>query len=248
MGDGAGMRLTTEEHHLAERIRAAREAGTPVASSGTSPVPLDAAYRVQRALGAGRVLCGFKLGLLSEAKQRQMGIHEPIYGRLYADMLVGASVSLRRFLQPRLEPELAVVLRADVAAGTLPGRVWTAFAGFFLALDVLDSVWRDYRFHVAEVVADNASGGAFALGSRLLSGDDLPAHLQLFVNGSLRSEGPTAALGDLGDRVAWLADRAGGLQAGQVVLLGSPASAVPAEAGTVEVRGGAGALLLRLEA
>ncbi|MDR5689427.1 MAG: 4-oxalocrotonate decarboxylase, partial [Armatimonadota bacterium] len=55
------------------------------------------------------------------------------------------------------------------------------------------------------------------------------------------------ALGDLGTRVAWLADRVGGLRAGQVVFLGSPAPAVPAEPGTVEVWSGAGVLLLRFE-
>lgn len=240
------MSLTASEQQLLDRIRAARAARTPV-PGGAAPVTLEAAYRVQAALGSGRALRGFKLGLLSEAKQRQMEIREPIYGRVYADMLLGPSVSLSRFLQPRVEPELAVVLRADVPAGTVPSRARAAFGGFFLALDVLDSVWQDYRFTAPEVVADNASGGAFALGPVLVPETDVPAQLRLFLNGALRSEGPTEALGDLGARVAWLADRVGGLRSGQVVFLGSPAPAVPAEPGTVEVWSGAGVLLLRFE-
>jgi 2-keto-4-pentenoate hydratase len=241
-------RLSAPEQQLLERIREARAARALLPGGGSSHVSVEAAYRVQAALGSGRPLRGYKLGLLSEAKQRQMGIREPIYGRVYADMLLGPSASLRRFLQPRLEPELAVVLRSDVPPGTPATRVRSAFAGFFLALDVLDSVWQDYRFTAPEVVADNASGGGFALGPVLLAEPDLPQQLRLFVNGTLRSEGPTEALGDLGSRVAWLADRAGGLQAGQVVFLGSPAAAVPAEPGVVEVWGGPGALLLRFEA
>jgi len=243
-----GTVLTAMEQQLADRIRSARAARTLLSSAGSSPVSLEAAYRVQAALGEGQVLRGYKLGLLSEAKQRQMGIHEPIYGRVYADMLVDSVVSLGRFLQPRLEPELAVVLRSPVVPGTPPSRVRAAFGGLFLAVDVLDSVWQDYRFTAPEVVADNASGGAFALGPVSLAEPDLPVQLRLFVNGVLRSEGPVESLGDLGLRVAWLADRMGGLEAGQVVFLGSPAAAVPAEAGTVEVWGGATTLLMRFEA
>jgi 2-keto-4-pentenoate hydratase len=235
------------EEQLAAQIRSARAARTPVPSEPDRRLSLEAAYRVQEALGSGRVLRGFKLGLLSQAKQQQMGIHEPIFGRVYADMLLGPTASLQRFLQPRLEPEVAVVLRADVPPGTVPTRVRSAFAGFFLALDVLDSVWQDYRFTAAEVVADNASGGAFALGPVLLPERDLPAQLRLFVNGTLRAEGPVEGLGDLGTRVAWLADRVGGLRAGQLVFLGSPAAAVPAEPGVVEVWGGTTTLLLRCE-
>lgn len=243
-----GATLTATERQLAERIRTARRARASLSSSGSSPLTLEAAYRIQAALGEGRTLRGYKLGLLSEAKQRQMGIREPIYGRIYADMLVDSSVSLGRFLQPRLEPELAVVLRCPVPPGTTPSRARAALRDFFLALDVLDSVWQDYRFTAPEVVADNASGGAFALGPVSLAEHDLPVWLRLFVNGSLRSEGPVESLGDLGSRVAWLADHVGGLGAGQLVFLGSPAPAVPPEAGTVEVWGGTTVLVLRFEA
>ncbi len=240
------MTLTGAEQELLERIRDARSARTPIPSLGVE-LDLDAGYRVQASAAGNRLLRGYKLGLLSEAKQRQMGIAEPIYGRLYADMLLSSPAPLTRFLQPRVEPELAVVLRRDVPPGSPPGRAAAAFGGFFLALDVLDSVWQDYRFTAAEVVADNASGGGFALGGTLLPPAELPGQLRLFVNGSLRSEGATAALGDLGLRLAWLAGRVGGLRAGQVVLLGSPAAAVPAEVGVVEVWAGSHTLAFRFE-
>ncbi|MDR5710020.1 MAG: fumarylacetoacetate hydrolase family protein [Armatimonadota bacterium] len=233
------------ETWLLEEIRRARQHRTPIPSTGTS-LDLEAAYRIQQALCEGRVLRGFKLGLLSEAKQRQMGIQEPIYGRICADMLLERTVSLHRFVQPRLEPELATILRQDLPPGSPPGVARKAMAGWFLGLDILDSIWQDYRFTAAEVVADNASGGGFVLGEVLL-GEDLPETLRLYVNGALRTEGRVEALGDPALRLCWLADRVGGLRAGQVVFLGSPAAAVPAERGVVEVAGDGKLLLVTLE-
>jgi len=232
------------ETQLAEEIRRARDRRTPVSSTGAE-LDLRIAYRIQEALCAGRVLRGFKLGLLSEAKQRQMGVHEPIYGRICADMLLGREVSLSRFLQPRLEPELATILQEDLPPGSSPGAARKAMAGWFLGLDILDSVWQDYRFTAAEVVADNASGGGFVLGEVLL-GDHPPETLRLYINGALRTEGRTEGLGDPALRLCWLAERVGGLRAGQVVFLGSPAPAVPAEPGVVEVIGNGHLLLVTL--
>lgn len=125
---------------------------------------LEEAYRIQEALFPGP-LKGFKLGLVSEAKQRQMGIAEPIFGRVHPGMLV-ERVDLARFLQPRVEPEVALILRKDLPPGASLDRAHQAIGGFFLAMDILDSVWEGYRFSLPEVVVDNTSGGAFLLGLR----------------------------------------------------------------------------------
>jgi 2-keto-4-pentenoate hydratase len=118
---------------------------------------LDGAYRNQRAQGASRHRKGYKLGLLSRAKQSQMGLTTPIYGQVFDSMLLESPVLPNRFIAPRVEPELAVVLRHALPAGAAPGAASRAVAGAFLALDILDSVWRDFRFSAAEVIADNAS-------------------------------------------------------------------------------------------
>ncbi len=232
------------EEQLLQQIRTARAARSPVPSMGVE-LDLAAAYRAQQALCEGRILRGYKLGLLSPAKQ-QMGIRELIYGRICADMLLDRNVSLSRFLQPRLEPELATVLRADLPPHSTPGAARQAMAGWFVGLDLLDSVWQDYRFTAAEMVADNASGGGVVLGEVLLS-ERPPEVLRLYLNGTLRAEGRTETLGDPALRLCWLADRVGGLQAGQVVFFGSPAPAVPAEPGVVEVVGDGTVLLVTLE-
>ncbi|WP_337844602.1 fumarylacetoacetate hydrolase family protein [Thermus sp.] len=226
---------------LKETVQRARREGRPVPGGRDWGVDLEEAYRIQEALFPGP-LVGYKLGLVSPAKQAQMGLESPIYGRVLPGMLL-EGVRLSAFLQPRVEPEVALVLKEDLPPGAPPGEAARAIGGFFLAVDILDSVWEGYRFTAAEVVADNASGGGFLLGLKRL--ESLPGgHLALYLNGRLLSEGPVAALGDPVERLLWLAGAVGGLRAGQVVFLGSPAPAMPLEEeGTLEVHSETGVLL-----
>jgi 2-keto-4-pentenoate hydratase len=227
---------------LLDQVRAAR-AGRRAVVSGATWTGLEAAYRIQDELAVGRRHCGYKLGLISPAKQAQMGVSEPVHGRVFAEMIHRDEIALGTLIQPRVEPELAGVLDVDIPAGSSPGRAAAALSGVFLAVDVIDTVWADYRFTLDEVVADNVSGGAFALGDRLLD-VTLEGYLHLYLNGRLLTDGPLAALGSLPDRLAWLADEVGGLRAGQLVFFGSPAAAVPAVPGTLEVRGPSGSVLV----
>ncbi|MCS7246523.1 MAG: 4-oxalocrotonate decarboxylase [Thermomicrobium sp.] len=241
--------LSEPEKKLFEAIVSARRERRPRAPLAQSlGVDLAGAYRVQAAAFAGHELVGYKLGLVSAAKQRQMGLDSPIYGRVTRAMLREGTVSLAEFVQPRVEPELAVVLRDAVPPGAPPGAVSLAIGAVFLGIDLLDSVWEGYRFSAPDVVADNASGGAFFLGERALPWP-VDGELALYLDSELVAAGPVAALEPVAARVAWLASAVGGLCAGQVVFLGSPAAAAPARPGLLELRGPGGSLLLaRLEA
>ena len=228
---------------ILEAVEKARAERRTLSGGRDWGVGLEEAYRIQEALFPGP-LKGYKLGLVSEAKQRQMGIAEPIFGRLHPGMLL-ERVVLEAFVQPRLEPEVAVVLKEDLPPGASVGEAYRAVGGYFLAVDVLDSVWEGYRFTLPEVVADNTSGGGFLLGRRRFS--RLPqGSLRAYLNGEKVAEGPVEALGDPGRRLLWLAERVGGLRAGQVVFLGSPAQAVPLARGVLEVWGGGDVLLARV--
>ncbi len=220
---------------LMERVRKARTERRTVEKDGAG-VDLASAYGIQQSLGNGRDLKGYKLGLISPAKQEQMGLDAPIYGRVYAEMVLESPVSLSSFIQPRMEPELAVVLDHDVSAGAEPEAAYLAIAATFLAVDFLDSVWAGYSFGIADVVADNASGGGFLLGERLLEGP-FTGDLRLYVDGETFAEGPLGVLGNPGERLAWLAGEVGGLSGGQIIFLGSPAAAQEARPGTLELRG-----------
>jgi 2-keto-4-pentenoate hydratase len=209
---------------------------------------LGAAYEIQRALFAGRALAGYKLGLVSPAKRAQMGQEAPVYGHVAPEMVLsGNVVTLDTLIQPRFEPEIAVVLRRDVPPGSTAGAVAVAIGATFLAVDVLDSVWRNYRFSLSQVVADNTSGGAFVLGERAYAA--IPSgQLAVRLDGELVGNGSLADIGDPIGHLRWLADDVGGLRAGQVIFLGSPAAAVEARPGLIELAGPDGvSLTVRLQ-
>ncbi len=234
---------------LATHVEQARQQQQRIAGRHSADLTLAEAYQIQRHRFGEQLCAGYKLGLISPAKQQQMGIATPIYGRISPAMLHDSQhpIALGQFIQPRVEPEIALQLAADIPAGAAPGVVQHAIGGFFIGVDLLDSVWDGYQFTLAEVVADNTSGGGFVAGAV-----GLPAMptgvLRLYHNGTLRSEGHTAILGDPVAQLTWLAGEVGGLQRGQIIFLGSPAPAQPATAGTLELVLSDGQLLfMRLE-
>ena len=194
---------------------------------------LAEAYRIQRHLIARRLnrgerLVGCKLGFTSEAKMAQMGVSEIIVGRLTDAMQVddAAAVKLNRFIHPRIEPEIAFRLGRDADAD-LAGCV-DAVAP---ALEIIDSRYRDFRFSLPDVIADNTSAAAFVVGEWQPVRDlaDLP--VRLLVDGIEVEVGSTAAI--LGHpfraltQLVELADKYDlGLHAGDVILAGAATAAV----------------------
>jgi 2-keto-4-pentenoate hydratase len=238
------MRLTTQEQALLEIIRQARASKSRVMGKDESRgVDLEGAYRITAENQGARVLKGYKLGLISAAKQEQMGISTPLYGPIYADMIYQDRVSLGDFIQPRFEPEVAATLRDDIPANANAGIVQQAVGGYFLGIDILDSIWDSYKFTAAEVAADNTSGGGFLLGGQMMSTVPNGA-LRLYMDGELQVEGHTEALGNPIQNLQWLAQTVGGLTSGMTIFFGSPAASIPAKTGTLEVSDAEGHTLI----
>ena len=236
--------MSDDENSLLSHIREAREnRETTSPKAEELRIGIEGAYKVQAAMGGGREVLGYKLGLIGPAKQAQMGVGSPIYGRVYEDMILGSPVILSSMIQPRLEPELAVVLGEDLSPETSPGAAHMAIGGIFLAVNFLNSIWEDYEFGAADVIADNVSGGGFLLGEQLLI-EPLEGNLRLYHNGQLLTEGPVGDMGNIGERLAWLSKAAGRLGAGQTIFLGSPAAAVEAAPGIIELYGPRGSVLV----
>lgn len=238
------MNLNQDENALLEHIREAREKGeTTPPKAEELGVGIEGAYRVQAALGEGREVVGYKLGLIKPEGQAQMGVDSPIYGRIYEGMISESPVRLNSFLQPQFEPELAVVLGEDLPPGTSPGAAHVAIGGIYLGIDFLSNVWEDGTPVVADVVANNVAGGGFLLGERLLR-EPLEGNLRLYHNGDLLTEGPVGGIGNIGERLVWLSESVGGLEAGQAIFLGTPAAPQEAVAGTIELHGPRGSVLV----
>jgi 2-keto-4-pentenoate hydratase len=235
--------LSEGEDALLSHIQEAREnRATTTPRAEELRVGVEGAYKVQAAIGEGREVLGYKLGLIGPAKQTQMGDVSLIYGRVYEDMILESPVSLGSMIQPRLEPELAVVLGEDLPSDASPGAAHQAIGGIFLAIDFLSNVWEYGTPVVADVIANNVAGGGFLLGERLLS-EPLEGNLRLYHNGQLLTEGPVGGIGNIGERLAWLSETVGGLESGQVIFLGTPAAPQEATSGTIELHGPRGSVL-----
>lgn len=223
------------------RARSGRSAVTPL----TERVPgfdVAAAYAVQEvARQQAGPLAGWKLGLTSPAKQRQLGAAEPIRGFLAAaDALdLGAPLDVAVRIQPRVEPEIAFTIARDIAGSAVTAaQVLAATATVAPAIEIVDSRYRDYRFTLPDVIADNASAGAFVVGAgRSPEGIDLRlAGVVIEHRGRVAATAAGAAsLGHPAAAVAWLvrslAAIGEGLRVGDVVLSGGLTEALPVTAG-----------------
>jgi 2-keto-4-pentenoate hydratase len=223
----------------AGRLREAARSGIPC-----SPVrdligsdDLSAAYAVQRQvvrdrLVAGARVVGRKIGLTSLAVQQQLGVDQPDFGVLLDDMAYtdGDTIPFDAVLQPRVEAEVAFILDGDLAEGALEiDDVRAAVAYAVPALEVCGSRIADWDISFGDTVADNASSGAYVLGSARTELDTLEprmVEMTMSVNGEVVSTGAgIACLGDPLLALQWLARQARDLGdplcAGQVVLSGA---------------------------
>jgi 2-oxo-3-hexenedioate decarboxylase len=194
-------------------------------------------------LTAGERLVGAKLGLTSRVKQQVMKVDSPLYGWVTSGMLLpyGEPVDLARFIHPRVEPEIAFLLARDVETPATVTSILAATEAVFAAVDVLDSRYDDFRFRLPDVIADNASAGAFLLGSNAVPPTELD-DLRLLgcvlrVNGEVVATAAGAAsMGHPAAAVAWLANRLAAreqkLRAGMLVFSGGLTEPVPLALGT----------------
>lgn len=223
-----------------------------------SPVPpltttfdgltIEDAYDIQlrqvEALGrAGRTVKGMKVGLTSAAMQNLLGVHQPDFGHLLDDFfyLEHEPIPLPgRFLQPRIEPEIAFVLKRPLQGPGVTVHEAVAAVDFVLpALEIVDSRIADWKIGIVDTVADNASSGGLVLGSTPTPLHEVDLRLGGCVfrrNGAVVGTGAGGAvLGSPINSLVWLANTVGafgtGLQAGWVVLPGAITAMVPVAPG-----------------
>ncbi|MET0965735.1 MAG: fumarylacetoacetate hydrolase family protein [Nakamurella sp.] len=218
----------------------------PQISETYGDVDIDKAYQaqqvfVQSKLDAGERLVGYKLGLTSRNKQRAMGVDSPLYGRVTSSMLstYGDPIPFDRFIHPRVESEIAFLIGKDLAAPATVTSVLAATDLIYGAVDVLDSRYAGFKFTLSDVVADNASAGAFYLGPIARP----PAELDLHTLGCVvRVDGEVvmtaagaAVMGHPAASVAWLvnqlAEQGETVKAGSLIFSGGVTAPVPVVAG-----------------
>jgi 2-keto-4-pentenoate hydratase len=231
----------------------ARRTGTPVRPlTGQRPgLTVGEAYAIQQEfvqllLENGDAVVGYKLGLTSKAMQTVLGVDQPDFAPVLASMVVSrdGTVERNQFIQPKIEGEIALVLDRDLRGpGCTALDAAQAVRGAVTAVEIIDSRIEDWKIKLADTIADLASCGAVALGSRCVpvEGFDLRlVGMAVSRNGELVATGAgAAALGSPFHAVAWLAntlaDYGVTLEAGHFVMTGSLHAAFPVEAGDAVV-------------
>ena len=228
----------TTHEQLAERLRAAYTQGpVPALRDGLDPVDVAGAYAVQEINtrfweAQGRRIVGRKAGLTAKAVQTQLGVDQPDFGVLFADMAVadGGHLDPARAIQPKAEAEIAFVLGADLPSpDTTPEQVAAAVATVHAAIEIVDSRIADWKITFADTVADNGSSAFYVLadaGKPLAGLDIYTAGMVMEVNGAIASLGVgAAALGHPLNAATWLArtlaTRGEPLKAGDILLAGA---------------------------
>ena len=210
----------------------------------SEPLNLDQAYEIQarslaRRYARGERRIGIKMGFTSRAKMAQMGVGDMIFGRLTDRMLIepGASISRADFVHPRVEPELAFLLGKPLSGRVDPMTAQAAIAGIAPALEVIDSRYRDFKFSLTDVIADNSSSSALAIGPW---SDPAACYgnlgLVLEIDGNARQVGSSAAilghpLFSLVAAARLVAERGESLSAGDIVMAGGATAAEPLSSG-----------------
>jgi 2-keto-4-pentenoate hydratase len=241
--------MTEKANQFAEHLEQAvlQGKGVDPITALDPDISIQEAYQVQlvtidKKVKAGSRIVGKKIGLTSLAMQLLLKVDQPDYGHLLDDMVVenGGNIPFSRVLQPRVEAEIAFVLKTDLIGPRVTALDVLLATNYVLpALEIVDSRVADWKIKLQDTVADNASSGLYVLGGKPVKPDavDLPqVGMALYKNGELMNTGVgAAALGDPAASVAWLANKLFefgiALKAGEVILSGALSAAVNAKPG-----------------
>jgi 2-oxo-3-hexenedioate decarboxylase len=119
-----------------------------------------------RRYSRGEKQVGIKMGFTSRAKMVQMGVHDMIWGRLTDGMIVedGGVTSYRKYVHPRIEPEVAFLLKRELVGTVTPLQAFSAVEAIAPAVEIIDSRYKAFKFSLTDVVADNSSSSGFVVG------------------------------------------------------------------------------------
>jgi 2-keto-4-pentenoate hydratase len=236
--------MVVDLQELARRMLADYDGRTP----GRLPVePLDLmtvqAYALQAEIARlreerGEKVIGYKVGCTSRAIQAQLGVNEPIFGRLFDTgcFRSGTRLSCARFANLGVEGEAAVRLSKDLSGESLSAdECWGAIDQVLPVIElhhyVLPAAWPRGQWliassgmHAGFVLAETETHAS----SQSTCERSLSVRINEVVVGSVAD---SASLPSPVESLRWLAARLAqfGLQLrkGQLILTGSPMNLFP---------------------
>lgn len=237
---------TDLQKNLADQLWAAEQSQTPVEPLKVQypELTLEDAYAIQlvnyeKKLAQGEVVTGKKIGLTSLAMQQSMGVDTPDFGILLDSMRVeGGVIQKGQVIQPRVEGELAFVMKEDLRGDVTAEDVLAATDYITPSIEVVDSRIKDWKLTIVDTVADNASCGMYVeSGIRIDPKDAIEdIHMVLYKNGEKINEGyGRDVMGHPVHAVVWLVKCLAAygvtVDKGDFVLAGALTAAIPAEPG-----------------
>ncbi len=248
---------------LAAELQRAQQTRTPVEhfSKRYPGMTIKDGYRIGRAWvdlekASGKKVIGHKIGLTSRAMQISSQIDEPDYGTLLDDMLYTAQagevleIPVKNFIAPRVEVELAFVLKAPLAGPNVTVEDVLAATEYITpAIEIIDARIEQFDRHtkvmrkVYDTISDNAANAGIVIGAGDPAFKADPRAINrpwcgaiLRQNGAVEETGLAAGVqGDPAIGIAWLANKLAPwgerLEAGEIVLAGSFTRPVAAKVG-----------------
>jgi 2-oxo-3-hexenedioate decarboxylase len=188
---------------------------------------------VARRWARGERRVGYKMGLTSRAKMQQMGVSEVIWGRLTDAMRLeeGGELHHARYTHPRVEPEIAYIIGKKLAGNVSLAEALGAVEAVAPAMEIIDSRYKNFKFALADVIADNSSSSGFYLGQWAKPSTDVSnLGIIMELNGRPVQIGSSAAI--LGNPIRSLVSAARlvasvgeSLEPGDIVLAGGATAA-----------------------
>jgi 2-oxo-3-hexenedioate decarboxylase len=234
---------------IADRLDAAQSRGNavPMLTTDYPAMTIEDGYAVQELLlnrwqGRGREFFGFKSALTSKARKDQMGVDAPCFGLIMRDSVdpEGGVVSIDKLIAPRVEVDIAFVMKEDLAGPHMTlDQVYAATDYVQPALEITDSRFGKLGFDAASLVADNCSSARLVMGGRPRRPEELDLTalgVVLEINGEpIAFAASGAVLGHpahvIQRLVSWLHGRGKMLRAGTVVLTGTVTDAHALQSG-----------------
>lgn len=196
----------------------------------------------------GHRTVGLKAGLTSFAKMKQMGVDVPCFGFVsdYMARPDGGEIKVSELIHPKVEAEICIVTKAPLRGpGCHVGAVMAAIDFVLPAVEIIDSRYRDFKFDLKSVIADNTSASRFVIGGRARNVEALDLRtlgVVLEKNGQIMAMAAGAAvLGHPAAAVAMMANHLGQrgqeIPAGSFIMTGGVTEAIAVAAGdSVHVR------------
>ncbi len=190
----------------------------------------------------GTKIVGMKMGLTSMAKMRQMGVDKPCYGYLadYFSVPDGGEIKISELIHPKVEAEVAFVTKKELSGpGCHIGDVLSATDFIMPAVEIIDSRYKDFKFDIKSVQADNSSSARFVTGGRMRPVSELDLKtlgVVMEINGEVVDLGagaailghPAAAIAHLANM---LAERGEVIPAGTFIMAGAITAATAVKPG-----------------